>query len=71
MVLRHGICLLIVRVGEECVDDIFGNSIHLHHKQFKLDNFYAQHSFLEQDFMTVERTWRRKRNDMTKIHNLK
>jgi hypothetical protein len=57
MVLRHGICLLIVRVGEECVDGIFGNSIHLYHKQFTLDTFYEQQSFLEEGFMTVERTW--------------
>jgi hypothetical protein len=49
MVLRHAICLLIVRVGEECVDGILGNSIQLHHKQFTLDTFYAQQSFLEQD----------------------
>jgi hypothetical protein len=57
MVLRHGICLLIVGVCEECVDDIFGNSIHLHRKQFTLDTFYAQQTFLEQDFVTVERAW--------------
>jgi hypothetical protein len=57
MVLRHGICQLIVGVCEECVDDIFGNSIHLHHKQFTLDTCYAQQSFLEQDFMSAERTW--------------
>jgi hypothetical protein len=50
MVLRHGICLLIVGVCEECVDDIFGNSIHLHHKQFTLDNFYEKKIILRTRF---------------------